>query len=310
MNNTEFNESQEGGFEQGIFPSASEQISTISIPEEDSIVELRIKLEKCEERYNEVKVINEKNHQEIVDLNTRIDQLNQEKNHLIEVIDTKNSEIQQLHNEKEKLVRDIEECHTIAEKLREEIRNLKITISEQTNTIQENEVEIKDLNNKIEVLVRDNKNLEELMKSQKEKHEIEKRELDENLHNCREDHDRIKSELDTCQEALTNWRHEKEILEQTIRELSEKISSIRNFLIKIRDLSSEVNILLDRLQMENYPGSEPQRNLFARQDFSRQLEEGIEPYHSPTEDKPEKSTNDDSPYPWEKGHEEREFIQF
>ena len=310
MNNIEFNESEEREFEHDTFPLVSEQISTIPISGEDSIVELRIKLKKCEDRYERVKKERDELHQHTVDLTTQIDQLRQEKNRFIEIIDNKDSEIQRLQNENEKLVGDIEECHAIAENLRKIIQEQNKTIIEQANTIQKCEVEKKDLKDKIEVLERNNEDLERFLKSQEEKYEILIKELKEDLHNCREENNRIKSELDTCQEALDKWIREKEKLEQTIRELREKISSCRNLLIKIRDLSNEVNALLDTLHIENHLDTEPQRDPFTQTDFSRQSEGDIELHQFSIEGKPEQSGNDDATYPWEKGHDEREFIQF
>ena len=296
MTNMEFRGSEEGKTEEEIISPITQEVS---------LSECLVKLQNCEERYKEVKREIEKKHEETVDLKTRIDYLQDEKNRLSNTIDSRNTEILELRNEEEKLKKNIEECHSIAENQREEIRKYKLQVQERDTEIEKLKEEKNELEKRVFVLEKDNTNLEKLLESQKEKYDYKINDLTEELSVYHRKYNETKLQLDHCSEKLQKWEKEKEKISQEISLLKEKITSSRNFLIKIRDLSNEVNILLDSLHHEQEPESQEP----IQSDSPKPPETVIELPSVVRESDSEKPEDNQDDYPWE-DQDGGELIQF
>ena len=300
MENMEFRGSGEGEINQDVISPVTQEIS---------LSECLVKLTNCEERYDEVKKENEEQHQKIVDLKTRIDYLQDEKNRLADVINSRNTEIMELRNEKEKLKKNIEECHTIAEQQREQIKECKREIQEKNTEIERQKEKQNECENRLKVLEVDNNNLGELLKSQTDKYEYKIADLNKELNGYHQKYDETKLQLDQCSETIASWHQEKEKLLQEITLLKEKIMSSRNFLMRIRNLSNEVNTILDELHNEKKSESQLQPQETFQSDSLKPPEKVIELPSLARKSDSEKSENNQDDYPWE-DRDKGELIQF
>ena len=241
MNDIGFHETEKGESDQGI----------PSMVREESYDEVKIQLENCKKRCEELRYENDRLHNRIVDLETGLGQRDNEIHRLREELDSARTEIERLQGERDMWKQKFEECRAIAERLRSEIGELKDTIGKVEEEKRKMENEIRALKDRIEKLIEENQLLEKLLKTQMDKYEYKIRELTQEIDGLKGELQGKKQLFDECQERLKKWEEEKRELERKIESLEEKLIRCRSILRDIKRLGEEASRILDTLEPES-----------------------------------------------------------
>lgn len=240
MNDTEFHETEEGESEHGI----------PFITREESYTELKIRLENCEKRYEDLKRKNNELHNKNVDLTTELEQKKEESHKLQEQLESKSVDINRLSNERDLQMRKFEECRKIAERLREVTMNLKDDMKRHEVDNQRLRDRITDLEKEIDVYREDNRNLERVLKSQKEKQEYELKEHIRKVQELQNALEEKSGALEKCQQEYTKLEEENQRRLQSTRVTEENMRTFKEFETEFRNLYEKMSHVLDILGPE------------------------------------------------------------
>lgn len=242
MNDTGFYEAEREKSEESIPSIVPESEERISSTREESLSELKVRLENCERRYNDLKMKNEELHYKTVDLTTELEREREENRNLRGQLDSANAEISRLGNERDSWKQKFEECRGIAEGLRTHITELK-----REKTVCEDEKQqlmdrIKRLEEGKETYRKNNENLENTLESQMQKSRYRIQELEEKNKELELSLDEKNKSLTECKQRLDVWEEEKRQLEREIENLQEKIRNCKAHLEEFKRLCERVSL--------------------------------------------------------------------
>ncbi|MBU7018397.1 MAG: hypothetical protein HXS44_12880 [Theionarchaea archaeon] len=237
MNDTGFYEKEKGELGQGI-PSITREEPH----------ELRIRLENCERRYEDLRLKNNDLHNRIVDLTAELEQKRDDIRRLQGEIDTARTDIVRLQGERDTWKQRFEECREIAEGMRNEKTELKDRMRVLEEEKEKAEREKKTVEYQMEKLEKNNSDLENTLKSQLEKNEYQKLKLTQEIESLQGELQEKGRSLSECQTGLGKWEEEKRELERKISALEEKIIRCRNFFMDFKRLNDDASRILETFE--------------------------------------------------------------
>ena len=248
--------------EQGISP----------VEYEESVAELKVRLENCEKRCQEFRVQNDRLHNRTVDLTTQLEQKNEEIRSLQGQIDAVHTDVARLQNQVDVETQKFVECKDIAEKLRAKVAELTEEKRVCDNENQMLKEKITKLKEGIEAYRKDNENLQNAFESQMKKYSYRIQELEEKTRTLEQElyeKDRL---LTQCQQNLNTWEEEKRQLEKTIEKQQGEIRVLKGYLEDSKRLWDKVSRHLEPGETERLFQPE-QKEIIPQPDISSESKE-------------------------------------
>lgn len=230
---------------------------------EESPTELRVKLENCEKRCEDLRNKNEELHYNILEKTSIIDQKDQETRTLREELYVANARIVQLQEKVESQTHKLQECREIAERLRDQITQLKDQVQSCEEEKRVLNGEKKRLEEGIDIYRKDNHNLESEVELLIVKHKFEKEELKKEIANFKGKLEKIESILAEYKKIVDTWEEEKAYLETENEKLKAKVNRLKelfdDLFRRIQNMKDSPDVQGSKLEKSTLEIEEPQR---------------------------------------------------
>jgi chromosome segregation ATPase len=233
---------ENGESEQGISP----------VEREESVSVLKVRLENCEKRCQELRVQNDRLHNRTVDLTTQLEQKSEEIRSLQGQLESRQTDVARLQNQLEVETQKFVECKDIAEKLRTKVAELTDEKRISDNEEQMLKEKITKLKEGIETYRKDNENLQNAFESQMKKYGYRIQELEEKSKMLEQELYEKDRALTECRQKMNTWEEEKRQLEKTIENQQGELRVYKGYLEDSKRLLSEVSRRLGTGEPENF----------------------------------------------------------